>query len=91
VSERVCVCVRSGKEIAYNDILSHFKGIGTKLLLFTYYLANGVLAYYEREFERAIESFELANKEEMSSVRIITTAQVGFSLDDISSIIIIPY
>jgi hypothetical protein len=91
VSERVCVCVclRSGKVIAYNDILSHFKGIGTKLLLFTYYVTNGILAYHEREFERAIESFQLASKEEMSAVGMVTTAQVGFSLNDISSII--PY
>lgn len=47
------------------------------MFLFTYYLANGILAVYDRKFGRAAELFELAEENVMGVVGMMTNAQAS--------------
>jgi len=66
----------SGKMITDDEVLDHLKAINNKMFLFTYYLANGMLAFYRLDFEGAIKIFEQAQENVLGVVGMMTNAQV---------------
>jgi hypothetical protein len=64
--------------ITDDEVLIHLKGINNKMFLFTYYLANGILAYHKCDYNRAVEYFKLAEENVLGVVGMMTNAQHKF-------------
>jgi hypothetical protein len=60
------------------EVLSSLRNINNKMFLFTYYLANGILAYYKREISKAVELLQLAEENVMGVVGMMTNSQHRF-------------
>jgi hypothetical protein len=60
------------------ELLIHLKDLNNKMFLFTYDLANGILAYYQRDNDRAIEHFRLAEENVLGVVGMMINAQHKF-------------
>ncbi len=60
------------------EVLSTLRGINNKMFLFTYYLANGILAYYKKEISKAVELLALADENAVGAVGMMTNSQHRF-------------
>jgi hypothetical protein len=60
------------------EVLSMLRGINNKMFLFTYYLANGILAYYKKEIPKAVELLALAEENAVGAVGMMTNSQYRF-------------
>jgi hypothetical protein len=64
--------------ITDDEVLVHLRSINNKMFLFTYYLANGILAYLQYDNDRAVEHFKLAEENVFGVVAMMTNSQHKF-------------